>query len=188
MKHILLTAAMLLISTSLAIAAPVYSPVTGHYYERIDKDITWVAAKQEAESLSFNGAQGYLATITSEQENWWIVNNLGSAATLDHWLGGYLENDNWKWITGETWSYTNWWNGGGWIEPSGDGNALQFDDDERIPPLPGYWNDLDKNNPESGYIVEYGTTPVLLPGSFWLFGSGLAGLIGYIKLKRNRGA
>jgi hypothetical protein len=186
MKRTILLVAIFLVLASTSFGAPVYSIVTGHWYERVDASISWVDAKAVAESRSFNGAQGYLATITSDQENRWIVDNLGGAATLDHWLGGYNDQGTWKWVTGETWSYTNWWPG----EPNGTiGYILQFDDNEGNPPVPGYWNDYDPNSPEPGYIVEYNApAPVPLPSAIWLFGSGLAGIMGYIKLKGNRRA
>ena len=127
------------------------------------------------------GVDGHLATITSDEENWWIVDNLDGALTLDHWLGGYLDNGNWKWVTGEPWDYTNWWDGYGWTEPSGDGNALEFDDAEQYSPIPGYWNDLDKNRAEEGFIVEFDTKPVPIVSTFWLLGAGLIGFIGIRK-------
>ena len=176
MKRNLLLVLIFSFLPSISHAAPIYNPETEHWYERISKEISWVDAKEEASALINNGATGHLATITSSQENWWIVNNLGGALTLDCWLGGYLEGGKWKWVTGETWTYQNWWSSPGSQEPSGDGNALQFDDDERTPPLPGYWNDLDRNNPESGYIVEYETRPVPVPAAIWLFGTGVLGL------------
>jgi hypothetical protein len=184
MNRNLLSVLMLLFFASTSFGAPLYSPITGHWYERIDKQISWVDAKLEAENSIYRGMQGYLATITSAQENLWIVNNLGGALTLDHWLGGYRDlnspdpNSGWHWVTGEAWFYTNWWPG----EPSSIyENALQFDDDERTPSLFGYWNDLDRNNPEQGYIVEYGNTPVPEPSSLLLFGSGF---LGYLFTKR----
>lgn len=186
MNRNLLSAAMFLVFASTSFGAPVYNPVTGHWYERVDAPLTWIESKAAAEARSYNDMQGYLATITSAQENWWIVSNLGGAETLDHWLGGHLEDGRWKWITGESWSYTNWWSSLGWVEPSGDGDALQFDDAEQTLPDPGYWNDFPKVRTDAGYIVEY--TPVPLPGSFWLFGSGMAGIIGYIKFKRIKSA
>jgi len=139
-------------------AEPLLNPNNGHYYERITGTITWVNAKTAAESMSHMGVSGHLATVTSYEENWWIVENLGGELTLDHWLGGYLDTDgNWKWVTGEPWGFTSWWNGYGWTEPSGDGNAIEYDDAEQDPPLPGYWNDLDQNNSELGFIVEFDT-------------------------------
>ena len=77
---------LLVFLPSILTAAPVYNPTTGHWYERVDvtaSGITWTDAKAAAEARSYSGAQGYLAPITSDQENWWIVNHLGGAATLD---------------------------------------------------------------------------------------------------------
>jgi hypothetical protein len=144
----------------------------------VDVPTTWIEARAAVEAMSFNGMQGYLATITSSEENWWIVNNLGGAATLDHWLGGYNDQGNWKWVTGEMWSYSNWWPG----EPKGfSGYILQFDDNEDNPPVP--WNDYDPNSPEPGYIVEYSSQPVPLPPSFFLLCSGVLGIYFYKKKK-----
>jgi hypothetical protein len=184
MNRALLSVVMFLALASTSIGATVYSPVTGHWYERVDIGISWIESKAAAESRSYEGMQGYLATITSAQENWWIVNNLGGAETIAHWLGGYREDGNWKWVTGEQWSYTNWERG----EPSGDGDALEFDDNTDLTPNLGHWNDFSNFRPESGYIVEYGTTAVPIPGAIWLLGSGLAGIIGFKKLKGNRRA
>jgi len=185
MKRNLLLVLMFVVLHSPSLAAPIYNPVTGNYYDIVTKPIEWEPAKMEAESIIFMGLKGYLATITSAQENWWIVDNLGGASTLDHWLGGYY-GGGWQWITGESWEYTNW----GWTEPTGDGDALEFDDYETTPPVPGYWNDIGRWTEEEGYIVEWETripAPVPIPGSIWLLGSGLAGLIGFTRLKRNKG-
>ncbi len=46
-------------------ASPVYYAGTGHYYDFISGSFTWDQAKAAAEALSYNGAQGYLATLTS---------------------------------------------------------------------------------------------------------------------------
>jgi hypothetical protein len=160
MKKSLFLGIILVLLFSLPVyAEPILNPNNGHYYERITGNNTWVDAKAAAESMSHMGASGHLATITSDEENWWIVVNLGGELTLDHWLGGYLEDGNWKWVTGEPWDYTNWWDGNGWTEPSGDGDALEFDDAEQSPPIPGYWNDLDKNSIEPGFIVEFDQFP-----------------------------
>ena len=163
----------------LPVYAAIFNPNNGHYYERIDKDITWTDAKSEAEGLSFMDVDGHLATITSYEENWWIVDNLGGALTLDHWLGGYFYDGSWTWVTGELWGYTNWWPG----EPNGGGveSGLQFDDAEGDPAVPGFWNDIGVWANEEGYIVEFDTKPVPIASTFWLLGSGLIGFIGIRK-------
>jgi hypothetical protein len=102
----------------------------GHYYEIVQKELNWDVAKTYAESQEFSendrgvirNYKGHLATITSLEENSWIVHNLISPMNLAPkngenfglWLGGYQEenansaSEGWHWITGETWSWTNW--------------------------------------------------------------------------------
>ncbi|MFC7410597.1 cadherin domain-containing protein [Hydrogenophaga atypica] len=85
---------------------PAYNPVNGHYYEYIDytakglTDKTWTGAQGYAANsgTKFNGLQGYLVTITSQQENDFIVGKVGGNA----WIGA---NDaavegTWRWVTG----------------------------------------------------------------------------------------
>jgi|GEM_PF-2550671 len=58
---------------------------------------------------------GHLATITSQEENDFVMNNIiiglsDQPSVLDQfWMGGYNESGSiWKWITGEPLIYTNW--------------------------------------------------------------------------------
>lgn len=138
---------------------PIYNPDTGNYYERvtITGGITWNDAKIAAESTSYLGRTGHLATIHSDPENDFIINNLGGTVG-NYWLGGYQPTGSpepaggWQWVTGEIWNYTNWYsvtgepnNGaGGYTENSltywGDGLG---------------WNDYPDWNMNPGYIVEY---------------------------------
>jgi len=69
-------------------------------------------------------AGGHLATITSEAENAFIYglasnnialwHSLPNGCVLGPWLGGTQPTGSsepgggWRWVTGETWSYTNW--------------------------------------------------------------------------------
>jgi hypothetical protein len=164
----------------LPVCAAIFNPNNGHYYERIDKDITWTAAKSEAEGMTFMDVHGHLATITSNAENSWIVENLGGPLTLDHWLGGYLYDGKWTWVTGEPWGYTNWWPG----EPNnltGWESVLEFDDAEGNPPDPGFWNDFDVRAGEDGYIVEFDAKPVPIVSTFWLLGTGFFGFVALLK-------
>lgn len=80
---------------------------------------TWLEAKSFCESKG-----GHLATITSASEQTAIENKIKQdAARKDlYWLGGMVNSttNQWSWITGETWSYTNWTPG----EPTGGQSYL----------------------------------------------------------------
>jgi len=138
-----------------------------HYYERVPVagNIHWVDANTAAEDRSYNGLSGHLATITSPEEQDFIISNLGGSALLnEYWLGGYQPpgspepGGNWRWVTGEPWSYTNWapteptdsYDGHTPSIPRGsDEEALQFHRGT------GEWNDNDEYDMQPGYIVEY---------------------------------
>lgn len=84
-------------------APPVAIDWNGHTYHVYDVSMTWEEAKQYCENLG-----GYLATITSEQENNTISDLISYYRNKSmYWLGGYNDGD-WKWITGESFDYTNW--------------------------------------------------------------------------------
>ncbi|HBH4034434.1 TPA: DUF5011 domain-containing protein [Clostridioides difficile] len=129
----------------------IYNYENNHYYKFIEADnIDWNKAKEEAEKEEFLGHKGYLATVTSEQEN--IICNLFSATVF--WLGGFFENNIWKWVTDENFnSYSNWIQGQ--PDKTNGETHLEFYNKQ--------WNDFDSFNsdkyPESrpqGYIVEFG--------------------------------
>jgi len=95
----------------------------GHYYELVKKSLNWNDAKSYAEAQKFSNTEsglaykGHLASITSSDENLWIVQNLLSPASEENyviWLGGYQEenakiaSEGWHWITNEPWSFENW--------------------------------------------------------------------------------
>ena len=94
---------------------------------------------------------GHLATVTSREEKDWIAQNTDSGSG-DLWIGGIQKSNNdgpdsdWRWVTGEQWSFTNWSAG----EPNDD------PDDERfleIDTSGGEWNDLNGGN--GGFVVEF---------------------------------
>ncbi len=174
-------------------AVPIYNAATDHYYDRIDAapgdGYTWVAAKTAAEGMSHFGVQGYLATVTSEGENNFIIGNLSRPETglVRYWLGGYQESgssepdEGWAWITGESWSYSNWASG----EPDNNNseNVLTYW-------YSGNWNDFRNDNTsgnefnppillQNGFVVEY---PVPEPMTLILLGLGGLGLL---RRKRN---
>ncbi len=101
-------------------SAKLKNPANNHSYQWFDIGKTWTDAKIACESQG-----GYLATVTSKEENDWLINN--GLAQNGAWLGASdsaIEGQ-WQWITGEAWDYTNWRPG----EPnnsSGIENYLQY--------------------------------------------------------------
>lgn len=76
-----------------------FLPSTGHYYFYVsDPGISWTGAKSAAESQTYFGLQGYLATITSEEE----AQLTGEQSAGTGWIGGTDEANEgtWIWETG----------------------------------------------------------------------------------------
>jgi hypothetical protein len=185
-------------------AAPIqWSPGAGgngHYYDVVPgpgttfQRITWNDAKTAAESSSFLGVNGYLATITSSAESGFVSTLLTDPGSGFAWVGGFQPpaspepDGNWQWATGETWSFTNWDAG----EPS---NFYQADvggppagsPEDALHTRPGgKWNDLPHDAFLPGYLVEY---PVPEPSSIiavTAIGIWKLGGRGYRGRKRNQ--
>jgi len=120
----------------------------GHRYEVINKPMTWTKARDECKERG-----GYLATITSKEEQKFIVDLLSKQGKRrNYWLGGYREGKNWKWVTGEDFTYTNWIPG----EPSGGNeDKLLLSQSHR-----NQWNDSANTDTKPygetlGYICEW---------------------------------
>jgi hypothetical protein len=81
-----------------------YNSSNGSYYRYVKATgITWQQAKDAAEQSSFNGMQGYLATVTTLQERNFIDQTVFSGNRPDaSFIGGsdaYQEGV-WRWVTG----------------------------------------------------------------------------------------
>lgn len=153
-----------------------YLPSTGHFYEYISNPgITWTNARTLAQTYSYFGLQGYLATITSPEE----AQLSGEQAAGAGWIGGSDEavEGVWRWMTGPE-AGTVFWNGGingnspnyaNWN--NNEPNNLGDEDYAHITApgigVDGSWNDLDVDGDPSsssdyhpkGFVVEYGGTP-----------------------------
>ncbi|MFC1718547.1 leucine-rich repeat domain-containing protein [Candidatus Poribacteria bacterium] len=141
---------------------PAYNPINGHHYEVIADFINWSDAKAEAQSLTYGGTQGHLATVTSQEESDFICNNLTFPGNV--WLGGFQldgspePNGNWQWVTGEPFVYTNWDNG----QPN---NAVS---DEKYIELWNNgtsWNDASERTILAGYVVEFSPSTDTISGT-----------------------
>lgn len=157
----------------------------GHYYEAIlaPNGIDWFSAKANAETRG-----GYLATITSAEENTFVHNLIATSAFWINvgvdcrgpWLGAYQPSGSpepsggWTWVTGEPFVYQNWAvsassdgqqpkdnpTGENYLHYLGAGNNNYADT----------WNDLLPNGGPRGFIVE----SVPEPSTSLLLGAALA--------------
>jgi len=180
-------------------AAPVQWQISAggndHWYEAVSvpDGITWSNANSAATAMG-----GYLATITSAAENTFVYSlvdadiywtNIDGVDTAGPWLGGF-DSGGWKWVTGEPFSYTNWYPG----DPNyrmdppytypqdalvmyGSGPTIAY----RSP----MWDDDWHSNPhEVSYVVEF----VPEPSSLALLGIGAISLFAYTWQRRQRRA
>jgi hypothetical protein len=160
---VVIISAMILFPSFL-FAAPVQWSENGHYYELISgsgNEVSWQNANTAVQCMSYNGNQGYLATITSAEENTFIASNLGLNFWSSYWIGGYQQwipgnsiADSWQWITGENWSYSNWRAG----EPNDMGDAIEDREEDFLEfnTNGGVSNWCDMWSANRYYIVEYG--------------------------------
>ena len=145
------------------LGSSLYYSGTDHYYEFVSAhDIDWTAAKPAAESKSYSGLNGYLATVSSSGENDFISSKLSG----EGWMGASDANTEnaWFWVTGPE-AGTQFWQGvtngnvvGGCYNnwASGEPNDHGADEDYAHFLSDGYWNDYAHTTSVDGYVVEYG--------------------------------
>lgn len=90
-----------------------------HCYKIFDYGMAWDDAKNFCENIG-----GHLATITSHREQIFINKMiLNYGAKNYYWLGASKDNfENWHWLTGEYFYYTNWNVG----EPNNEGGDEKY--------------------------------------------------------------
>jgi serine/threonine protein kinase len=129
---------------SLGLPVPLFPPGTIAYEARhiliVQRDVTAAEATAFAEM-----AGGNLMVPASRDEAGWLAEQLAPlSSTKGLWLGGSRDGAEWKWATGEGWSFANWEDG----YPTESGNGLVI--------LPGKgWRDADPAEPASGFIIEW---------------------------------
>ena len=128
----------------------------GHWYKIEHGNYTW----QEAFDLA-TSAGGYLATLTSAEENEWVWEYAANPEGWGAHLGGYQDleapdysepDGGWRWVTGEEWSFTNW--------PSNQPDNAN--DQEHwlhfYSSTSSVWNDNSAGHPNN-FIIEFTTLP-----------------------------
>lgn len=125
----------------------------GHTYQFLDEDTTW----EEARKLCIAHG-GHLATVTSAEEQKYLegLYNYIYNNEKGPWFGAYSDGayggdkNDWCWVTGEKWNYTNWEDG----EPSNTKGTEWFNHFW----YNMKWNDTDNEDTRDshrGYICEY---------------------------------
>ena len=124
----------------------------GHYYAVFNLHSNWEGAKTYCESLG-----GYLATITSQEENDAVFEYMKDQG-YDSAYFGYTDEETegiWKWVNGENSDYTNWNPGEPNAENSKEDYAMFY---YKYPK--GTWNDGDFGGSTVGndrvFICEWG--------------------------------
>lgn len=85
-----------------------------HAYAITKVSLNWTDANAFAPTLDHLGKPGYLATITSAEENEFILSHIlanftGQPSALDQfYLGGVYNGVDWGWQSGEAFDFTNW--------------------------------------------------------------------------------
>ena len=137
-----------------------------HAYKVFDIGMSWADANKMCAELG-----GYLATITSQNEQNFITYELIKANRNSYWLGGYESGGVWHWTTNEPFSFTNW----SYDQPdnsyrSGGEDHLMIyrNSNPLITSNIGEWNDLNISGycgdeeffgPENfGFVCEWGRT------------------------------
>jgi hypothetical protein len=141
-----------------------------HYYEYVSNggSISWSTAKTAAEARTYYGQSGYLATITSQEENDFLAQKLAA----DAWIGASdaTTEGAWYWVTGPAGEqvqfssgnypsmtsvggmYNNWNS----IEPNNSGSGEHYAEIYCSGGTLGKWNDLKVDDASvTGYLVEY---------------------------------
>lgn len=122
-----------LILTACASAATVTFATNGHSYEALDTRLSWADAQAEAVLRG-----GHLVTITSAAEQAFVVANFGGVRRFIG-LNDISTEGTFEWVTGEAFSYSNWFGG----EPNNSNNGgLSLGENVAELKVNGFWNDV----------------------------------------------
>ena len=208
-KSIVLSGVMGVLSATTALGAPFQwttgTGASGHWYDFViidsaDPVISPSQAEGLAEGSIFMGEMGYLATITSAEEQAFLNGLWPGAGSVSGQFNNYSffvigasdrETEGvFKWIggpeEGDTLGYTNW----APSEPNNNGGIEHYTLGWWQDSAMGQWNDAPDSPGVRGYLVEYNgdlVAPVPVPAALPLLAGGL-GLMGLAGWRRKRKA
>lgn len=183
---------------AMGVAMPVQWDGNAHYYEVVDDPLLGPDAEIAAETRMFDGLQGYLATVTSAEENAFVVDLIAESGVVAALIGASDRNDEgtFTWIggpeEGTPLSFAPW----APLEPSdsedGEDYVEVFGQDLTEFGFPrGSWNDIvppaDFFDGARAYVVEYGPVaiaPVPLPAAGWALLAGCGALLAFGRRRR----
>jgi hypothetical protein len=162
------------VTASVVGAVPVPYEADGHLYDAVEvpDGINWTDARTAAEALTSGSCQGYLASVTSAEEDEFIrgsfANVVPSVGGVGYWVGGYQDPSSfpadagWMWVSGETFDYANWLDG----QPDDNGDVTESTQEDAIhyaaASTGGFsaaatagWADRNRDETAPGYVVEF---------------------------------
>lgn len=154
------------------VAEPIEWPVSrggnGHFYQLVveKQPLDWHQAARQAMNRHYRGMPGHLVTLTSSDEDRFVVTNLiEDVTTRGVWIGltDVLREGHFRWVTGEPYEFTSW---ASWPDQQPDNfHEAEWHGGEdyamytRFPgKQPWAWNDLSIDSmyeKVSAYVVEY---------------------------------
>ena len=123
----------------------------GRIYKIFTKKLSWFEAYTYCSKLG-----GHLVTVTSEDEQTFIETYMNSESFRSPaWMGAYTDGNDFRWVTGEAFEYTNWKEG----EPNcGNSSKNEFFAHFNFDTYFGFWNDWHPFEADIvGFICEWET-------------------------------
>ena len=149
-------------------AVPVLNDVDGHLYDAVAEagGINWADARTAAEGMTSGTCQGYLASITSAEENAFILSEFQGGVPMiggtGYWIGGFQDpgttpaDAGWMWVSGESFGFADWAD----AQPDDGFGVLEEDAIRFVGTTGGFtptvnWEDAEGTATSPGYVVEF---------------------------------